>query len=80
MVLRNFLDEFMSFAGVGLSLYLIAIIYGIFSRGKGSMLQEKTKCQYCRKPVPPKAIRCNMCTSWLDGREDRETSALPVHD
>ena len=26
-----------------------------------------------------KAKRCPMCTSWMDGRDERETSALPLN-
>ncbi|KAF8911606.1 ion channel [Gymnopilus junonius] len=69
-----FFDELVNFIGLGLVLYLVANIYGYFS--KDSIIKNTTKCTYCRKEIGSKAKRCPMCTSWLDGREDKETSVL----
>ncbi|KAJ3536635.1 hypothetical protein NMY22_g5942 [Coprinellus aureogranulatus] len=73
----SFLDELMSFMGIGLALYLIANVYGMFS--KDPIIKSVVKCPYCKKAVSAKALRCATCTSWLDGREDAETSAIPIH-
>ncbi|KDQ59937.1 hypothetical protein JAAARDRAFT_126836 [Jaapia argillacea MUCL 33604] len=75
-----FLDQLVNFIGLGLALYTIANIYGYFSHD--SIIKHTVKCKYCRKEISQKvclwslAKRCPLCTSWLDGREDRETSAL----
>ncbi|KIJ31532.1 hypothetical protein M422DRAFT_61645 [Sphaerobolus stellatus SS14] len=67
-----FLDEMVAFFELGITLYLMANLYGYFT--KESIITHTYKCPYCRKQISAK--RCPMCTSWLDGREDRETSAL----
>ncbi|KDR75563.1 hypothetical protein GALMADRAFT_268127 [Galerina marginata CBS 339.88] len=69
-----FIDQLVNFIGIGVILYIIANIYGYFS--KDSIIRHTVKCTYCRKEISSKAKRCPMCTSWLDGREDKETSAL----
>ncbi|KAF8157211.1 ion channel [Crassisporium funariophilum] len=69
-----FLDQFTNFVGIGVVLYLIANLYGYFS--KDSIIRHTIKCAFCRKEISSKAKRCPMCTTWLDGREERETSAL----
>ncbi|KAF9562996.1 ion channel [Agrocybe pediades] len=71
-----FLDNLVNFLGVGLALYCIANVYGYFSHD--SIIRHTVKCPYCRKEISVKAKRCPMCTSWMDGREDKETSALPA--
>ncbi|KIM37983.1 hypothetical protein M413DRAFT_20107 [Hebeloma cylindrosporum] len=70
-----FFDSLVNFIGIGVVLYFIANVYGYFS--KDSIIKHTVKCRYCRKEISSKAKRCPMCTSWTDGREDRETSALP---
>ncbi|KAI0667629.1 ion channel [Trametes maxima] len=70
----RFIDKSISFIGLGLVLYTIATLYGYLTHD--NIIKEKVKCAYCRKEVSKKAKRCFMCTSWLDGREDRESSAL----
>ncbi|KAF9479888.1 gated mechanosensitive channel [Pholiota conissans] len=72
-----FIDKFVNFIGIGLTLYLLANVYGYFSHE--SIIRHTMKCKYCRKEMSEKAKRCPMCTSWQDGREDKETSALPSH-
>lgn len=74
----SFLDELMSFMGIGFALYILATVYGKFTNE--SIIKNVVKCPYCKKSVSAKAKRCATCTSWLDGREDAETSALPLHD
>ncbi|KAH8085950.1 hypothetical protein BXZ70DRAFT_554534 [Cristinia sonorae] len=74
MIHRAFLDKLVSFVGVGLALYFLATLYGFFS--KDSIIKHTMKCAYCKKEISQKAKRCPMCTTWLDGREEAETSAL----
>jgi len=69
-----FLNNLFHFFGLGLALYLMARIYGWVS--KDSIIKKTTRCAYCRKEISPKAKRCYLCTSWLDGREDYPTTAL----
>ncbi|RXW24000.1 hypothetical protein EST38_g1879 [Candolleomyces aberdarensis] len=69
-----FLDTIITFLGVGFSLYFIAVTYGTVT--KDSVIKATVKCRFCRKEIGAKAIRCPMCTSWLDGRDD-ETTAIP---
>ncbi|KAF5336084.1 hypothetical protein D9611_006231 [Ephemerocybe angulata] len=73
----SFLDEIITFFGVGFALYLIALTYQKFT--KDTIIKYTAKCTFCRKEISAKARRCPMCTSWLDGREDRETTAIPAH-
>ncbi|PPR03762.1 hypothetical protein CVT24_007361 [Panaeolus cyanescens] len=73
-----FIYKIISFIGIGLVLYLIANLYGYIS--KDSIIRHATKCPYCRKEISPKAKRCPTCTSWLDGREEKESSSIPPHD
>ncbi|KAI0706103.1 gated mechanosensitive channel [Cytidiella melzeri] len=69
-----FLDKTLMFFSLGLVLYAIAQTYAFFS--KDDIIKHTVKCPYCRKYISEKAKRCVNCTSWVDGREDRETSAL----
>ncbi|TFK26169.1 gated mechanosensitive channel, partial [Coprinopsis marcescibilis] len=73
-----FSDEVITFITVGITLYSIATAYGYFSRE--SIIKPTMRCPYCRKEISVKAKRCYLCTSWLDGREDKETSALAHHE
>jgi len=70
----SFIDEMLNFVGVGIALYFLATLYGACT--KDSIIRYTVHCQYCRKEISAKAKRCPLCTSWLDGREDKETSAL----
>ncbi|EKM61315.1 uncharacterized protein PHACADRAFT_247844 [Phanerochaete carnosa HHB-10118-sp] len=69
-----FMDNTFTFLSLGFVLYGIAQLYAILS--KDSIIKHTVRCPYCRKYISEKARRCVNCTSWLDGREDRETSAL----
>ncbi|KAF8808494.1 gated mechanosensitive channel [Phlegmacium glaucopus] len=69
-----FTDKLVNFFVIGLALYLIARLYEYLSTD--SIIKHTIKCPFCRKEISSKAKRCAMCTSWLDGREERETSAL----
>ncbi|KAF8960467.1 ion channel [Flammula alnicola] len=69
-----FLDQFVNFVGIGVTLYILANVYGYFSHE--SIIKHTVKCPYCRKEIGSKAKRCPMCTTWLDGREEKDTSAL----
>lgn len=63
----TFLENILNFFGIGLSLYLIAQIYGFFS--KDSMIKHMKQCQYCKKPMSEAADRCANCTSWVGERK-----------
>ncbi|KZP14029.1 putative ion channel [Athelia psychrophila] len=69
-----FIEQVVTFLGIGMTLYLLAQLYGLLSHD--NIIRRTIKCRYCRKWCSEKAKRCPMCTTWLDGREDRETSAL----
>jgi len=69
-----FLNNLFHFFGLGLSLYLLARLYGAVS--KDSIIKHTVRCSYCRKEISAKAKRCYLCTSWLDGREDYPRTAL----
>ncbi|KAF8171998.1 large-conductance mechanosensitive channel [Mycena galopus ATCC 62051] len=70
----NFVDAIVNFFFIGVTLYLFVQAYSAAS--KDTIIKHSVKCEYCRKYVSEKAKRCAFCTSWRDGREDRETSAL----
>ncbi|MCJ1412010.1 hypothetical protein MMC19_006102 [Ptychographa xylographoides] len=69
MAYGSFIDKVVNFIGVGLSLYIIAQLYGWASND--SVIKHTVKCKYCRKQISEKAKRCVNCTSWQDGREDK---------
>ncbi|KAI0095082.1 ion channel [Irpex rosettiformis] len=74
-----FLDKTLTFLSLGLVLYAIAQIYQLVS--KDNIIKHTVRCPYCRKYIPEKAKRCVNCTSWVDGREEKETSVLhPVQE
>ncbi|KAI0347801.1 gated mechanosensitive channel [Trametopsis cervina] len=72
-----FIDKTLTFISLGLVLYGIAQTYAFFS--KDSIIKHTVRCPYCRKYISEKAKRCVNCTSWVDGREERESSAV-AHD
>ncbi|EEA23277.1 hypothetical protein TMatcc_002134 [Talaromyces marneffei ATCC 18224] len=69
MAYGAFLNNVISFLGVGMVLYGLAHFYVLISHD-GSMIKRTVKCKYCRKWINRKAIRCTNCSSWQDGRED----------
>jgi len=74
MAWGSFVDNIVSFIALGVVLYLLAQAWGLLT--KESIIRHTKRCKYCRKDISEKAQRCAFCTSWQDGREDRETSAL----
>ncbi|KAK7048521.1 Ion channel [Favolaschia claudopus] len=74
----RFIDAVFNFFFVAVALYMVVQAYSAAS--KDTVIKHSVKCDYCRKYIPEKAKRCSFCTSWRDGREDRETSALATHD
>ncbi|GAW05243.1 ion channel [Lentinula edodes] len=70
----QFITNVANFLALGVFLYLIARVYAVFTHK--TIISRTVRCAYCRKYVSEKAKRCFNCTSWLDGREERETSAL----
>ncbi|KAL1893123.1 hypothetical protein Sste5346_006555 [Sporothrix stenoceras] len=66
-----FLNRVINFLGVGISLYALASTYQYFSHDP--IIKHTVKCKYCRKRISEKSLRCVNCTSWLDGREERQS-------
>ncbi|KAK1215255.1 hypothetical protein PQX77_006924 [Marasmius sp. AFHP31] len=78
MAYGQLIDKLLNFIIVGLTMYFIATTYGYFSND--SIIKHKIYCPYCRKQISAKAKRCPECSTWMDGREDKETSAInPPH-
>ena len=48
----SFIDKVVNFIGVGLSLYIIAQLYGWASND--SVIKHTVKCKYCRKQISEK--------------------------
>lgn len=65
-----FVYQLVSFAAVGVALYGLAHVYTWVSRDP--VIKHTKKCAYCRKRINEKCLRCMNCTSWQDGREDRD--------
>ncbi|EIM87068.1 gated mechanosensitive channel [Stereum hirsutum FP-91666 SS1] len=77
MAYGAFVNNVASFFALGAFLYIVAQIYTATTHR--AIIKHTVQCTYCRKFISEKAKRCCNCTSWLDGREDRETSALIDH-
>ncbi|CRG83023.1 Large-conductance mechanosensitive channel [Talaromyces islandicus] len=73
MAYGTFLNNVISFLGVGLVLYGMAHFYVLISHD-GSMIKRMVKCKYCKKWINRKADRCVNCSSWQDGREEVQMS------
>ncbi|KAJ7781595.1 gated mechanosensitive channel [Mycena metata] len=65
-----FVDNLVTFFALGAVLYGIAEIYSALT--KENIIKHIIKCKYCRKDISQTATRCAFCTSWLDGREDKQ--------
>ncbi|KZV82378.1 gated mechanosensitive channel [Exidia glandulosa HHB12029] len=70
----NFISKLVNFFLLGFALYGIAQVYGHVS--KNSIIKHTVKCAYCRKSISDKSTKCAFCCAWLDGREEKQTSAL----
>ncbi|KAJ4157593.1 hypothetical protein NW754_009236 [Fusarium falciforme] len=69
MAYGSFINQVISFAMLGLSLYGLAHLYQLASTEP--IIKHTKKCKYCRQRINEKSARCIHCTSWLDGREDQ---------
>lgn len=93
--LSAFLDQLVNFIGIGLTLYFLANVYGYFAKGSIIKFTIKCPyCRkdiskkvlyffFCISQIVYVALqakRCPLCTTWQDGREDRETTAIPAQD
>jgi len=65
-----FIEKVLHFVMISISLFLIASFYGWIT--KDNIIKKQVKCRYCRKFISEKAKRCVNCTSWVDGREDKD--------
>ncbi|KAJ5218686.1 uncharacterized protein N7498_000785 [Penicillium cinerascens] len=63
-----FVENFLNFLGVSLTLFAVAHMYMFVSHNK--IIKPTVRCKYCRKFISAEARRCNNCSSWQDGRED----------
>jgi len=66
-----FINNLVTFFALGAVLYCFAQVYSAFT--KESIIRHIVKCKYCRKDVSETAKRCAFCTSWLDGREEKQS-------
>ncbi|KAJ7477069.1 ion channel [Mycena galericulata] len=71
-----FLDNLVNFFALGAVLYGVAQLYSVFT--KESIIKHIIKCKYCRKDISETAKRCAFCTSWLDGREEKQAPQLSM--
>ncbi|OAA47794.1 Large-conductance mechanosensitive channel [Metarhizium rileyi] len=69
MAYGSFIYQVVSFVMVGFALYGLAHIYTLVSHDP--IIKYTKKCKYCRKHINEKSLRCVNCTSWQDGREER---------
>ncbi|KAF5027528.1 hypothetical protein F66182_345 [Fusarium sp. NRRL 66182] len=65
----TFINQMISFIVLGFALYGLAHLWQLAS--SEPIIKHTKKCKYCRQRINEKSIRCIQCTSWLDGREDR---------
>jgi large conductance mechanosensitive channel len=65
-----FVEKLLHFVMISISLFLIASFYSWAT--KDNIVKKQVKCRYCRKWINEKAKRCVNCTSWVDGREDKD--------
>ncbi|ORY63061.1 large-conductance mechanosensitive channel [Pseudomassariella vexata] len=63
-----FLNKCVNFLGLGIALYIMALMYQRYSHEP--IIKHQVKCRYCRKKINEKSQRCIFCTSWQDGREE----------
>lgn len=79
---RAFLNKFISFVGIGLTLYAVGQVYTYFS--EDVVIKRTVKCRYCRKWISSKVsahvIQCfRYVASWLIvGFRQYDASIVPV--
>ncbi|PSN72130.1 ion channel [Corynespora cassiicola Philippines] len=66
----TFLDKITRFLVIAIVMWAVASLYS--KTTDDNIVKRQLKCKYCRKYISEKAKRCVNCTSWQDGREDRE--------
>ncbi|KAF8875134.1 hypothetical protein BD779DRAFT_1787125 [Infundibulicybe gibba] len=66
--------QVMNLVGLGITSYMMATVYGLLNREAAKEVATTVTCAYCLGEIDPKAKRCRLCTSWLDGREERLVS------
>jgi len=59
----SFIDTVIYFLMVGLLLFILVKLY--YTLRRKTMVKDKP-CPYCGKDVAGSAVRCHLCTSWLD--------------
>ncbi|KAJ5587487.1 Large-conductance mechanosensitive channel [Penicillium hispanicum] len=63
-----FVENFLNFLGVSLTLFAVAHLYMFVSHNK--IIKPTVRCRYCKGFISVEASRCTNCSSWQDGRED----------
>jgi large-conductance mechanosensitive channel len=71
----RFLQTLLNFFLISFCLYIIIRIFQLFQRE--AIYNKLMRCRYCKKEISKKAIRCPMCTSFLDGREEQRIERWP---
>jgi large conductance mechanosensitive channel len=66
----SFVDKLLRFFIIALAMFLIAKAYSWLT--KDNIVRRQVRCKYCRKYISERARRCVNCTSWQDGRDDKQ--------
>ncbi|CCG82395.1 putative Ion channel [Taphrina deformans PYCC 5710] len=70
----KFFETSLQFLISACSLYLMIKSIQLFWHKK--IVKETQNCRYCRKEISKNASRCGFCTSWMDGREEQESTSF----
>ncbi|RKP05617.1 hypothetical protein THASP1DRAFT_9357, partial [Thamnocephalis sphaerospora] len=64
----RFLQTCINFFLISLALFIAIRLLQLFQRNK--VYNKTTRCRFCRQTISKQALRCQHCTSFLDGREE----------
>ncbi|KAI9594983.1 large-conductance mechanosensitive channel [Syncephalis fuscata] len=71
----RFLQTILNFFLISFCLYLFIRVFQLFQRE--AIYNKLIKCRYCKRSICKSAVRCPLCTSFLDGREDQRVERWP---
>jgi large conductance mechanosensitive channel len=57
----NFIDKLINFFGIGLSLYLLSLLYQALSHD--TIIHETTRCKFCKKFI---SVKVWLCYLWIE--------------
>ncbi|KAG0285532.1 hypothetical protein BGZ96_010217 [Linnemannia gamsii] len=60
----NFVQTVINFFIISGCVFIIVKVYEVSRKSKKEVTEKK--CDYCLKSIPLNAVRCPMCTTWLD--------------